>query len=679
MDSFTPVTWPTASRVTFYKVPWDAAYKDVVRFASAEERDAYFDGLASDSIELDKLTYLKPNQPIKIPIPYSKAYTYNYCVVENPTLPVPGEVTPPVLYYFVTSVAFTAPNTSYMELQLDVFQTYHFNVCFGRSFVERGHVAMQAELNTVTDRGGTVEPWVLRRYLTAAESLDIGGEYLVCDTQHNDVSYKDGSGDDGYWGIIMSTVDLESDWGSITDPNLKTATGQIADGIAGGCNVYMVSSSALVSLMNVLKDSSWVSKGIISITLFPKRLLSPGDAVSIGGVDGYKLGDSQTNVLFANINGTANRIMSGIALRYRNLHKFLTYPYSVIELNNYNGSPVLLKPDLMNTDDMTLEAKACAVPPFIRLGIYPWNYGASESNAPFHYMYQNMDGNNHDATIFMGAFLDVAVWFSDWPQLSIVNDAYISYLASNARTLLYNYNTAGWTLSKQQRATDLTYDQTMATLANNQNNQDLKNIAGVAHTAMNGVSALAGGNALGALTGTLGSGIDLVAGNMQFQNNQDLAYGIASQNASLARFTAKGDYENAISGMVAAVQDASLLAPSVVGQSGGDGFALKNGLIGVTTKYKTVDACHQHIIGEYWLRYGYAVREFMPIPQNLKCMTKFTYWKMSETYLTCANADEGAKDVIRGIFEKGVTVWSNPADIGNIDLADNEPLPGIPY
>ena len=38
---------------------------------------------------------------------------------------------------------------------------------------------------------------------------------------------------------------------------------------------------------------------------------------------------------------------------------------------------------------------------------------------------------------------------------------------------------------------------------------------------------------------------------------------------------------------------------------------------------------------------------------------------------------ETYKQAIRGILEKGVTVWSNPNDIGNIDTADNEPLEGI--
>ena len=58
-------------------------------------------------------------------------------------------------------------------------------------------------------------------------------------------------------------------------------------------------------------------------------------------------------------------------------------------------------------------------------------------------------------------------------------------------------------------------------------------------------------------------------------------------------------------------------------------------------------------------------------------MTKFTYWKLSETYIKTGPMPEGFKQAIRGIFEKGVTVWADPTYIGTTDLAENKPLEGI--
>jgi hypothetical protein len=60
-------------------------------------------------------------------------------------------------------------------------------------------------------------------------------------------------------------------------------------------------------------------------------------------------------------------------------------------------------------------------------------------------------------------------------------------------------------------------------------------------------------------------------------------------------------------------------------------------------------------------------------------MTKFTYWKMQETYISSAPMPETFKQSIRGIFEKGVTVWKTPSDIGNIDISTNQPIAGIRY
>jgi hypothetical protein len=60
-------------------------------------------------------------------------------------------------------------------------------------------------------------------------------------------------------------------------------------------------------------------------------------------------------------------------------------------------------------------------------------------------------------------------------------------------------------------------------------------------------------------------------------------------------------------------------------------------------------------------------------------MEKFTYWKMSETYIKASTIPEGFKQTIRGIFEKGVTIWASPYDIGVIDIADNVAKRGVTY
>ena len=75
--------------------------------------------------------------------------------------------------------------------------------------------------------------------------------------------------------------------------------------------------------------------------------------------------------------------------------------------------------------------------------------------------------------------------------------------------------------------------------------------------------------------------------------------------------------------------------------------------------------------GDAFLRYGYALNQQWKM-DDMQVMPHFTYWKCSEIW--CAgpgNAIEGAQQHIKEIFERGVTVWSDPDEIGQVSIYDN--------
>lgn len=155
--------------------------------------------------------------------------------------------------------------------------------------------------------------------------------------------------------------------------------------------------------------------------------------------------------------------------------------------------------------------------------------------------------------------------------------------------------------------------------------------------------------------------------------------GIISQaNYDLASYAAQGDYQNAIAGINAQVQQMQLTPPTTSGALGGDMFNLSNGIMGVLVRFKTCAPSALAAAGEYMLRYGYFIQRFLTPPANLMCMTHFTYWQMQECYIR-GTLPEQYRMTIKGMFEKGVTVWAAPNDIGVLDWADNDPLPGISY
>jgi hypothetical protein len=402
----------------------------------------------------------------------------------------------------------------------------------------------------------------------------------------------------------------------------------------------------------------------------------------------------------------ATEITSKIPARYANLKKFFTAPYMIIEATTWSGNPIIIKPESWANDNATIAERANVIPPDQRVIFMPKNYNAYAGSVT------DVDGDDN------AEFLDMAVTISNFPTVPIVNNGAIAYLAANKNGIAFQRQSADWS---QQRATmglNTSYDQAtsgittnsqltdIATRANSAQN-DLQNITEYQQIGLRGVESIGSGafnggrkgGGMGAAGGAImgaAESMSMTAHQAITNNARSLSTGIKNSamqsstgasnsnlgyirdtNRNLATFAAKGDYANSIAGINAKVRDAMLTQPSVAGQYGGDTANITYFNCELSIRWKLIDGASIRRIGEYWLRYGYSVMQFSHIPVNLMVMTKFTYWKLQETYITSARMPESFKQIIRGIFEKGVTVWADPSYIGNIDIADNQPLAGI--
>lgn len=705
-QKLTPNTWPVGTEVTLMQVPWDANYRDIVIWDDVQQRNTYLDAqaLSGTGWRSKRFSYCRPNDPISVPVPYSAAYKYNYVVVQNPMQPVDGEEQPLKLCYFILSTDYVAPGTTQLTLQLDVIQTYQFGVCLGNMFVERGHMGVS---NAVFKNGvQNLQGQYLRKYLNVPEGLDVGDSYVMAN--HEWYPLTDASTFDIGKIIIISSADLAADPGTVDSPNLNVADGQNADGIPSGCNVYSMTLSTFKAVLNAMKEKSWVAQCIQSVSTFPARLLSAGTDVQLFGNSGITmqfLGETDTLELplktYATTGNIYQQLSNGVPDGYHDLYKAYTYPYSVIELTAYNGNSVFVKPELVYGNTLALTVIGCAVAPFARIGVFPTNYGqAFEGGQPVNYnqyTWHGFDGSDHTGVIPSGDFLDSCLWLADFPQFSIVNSNYITYLASTAHTRAYQYESAGWQNAKSNAASDLAYTQAMNQTALNEANRydqgpigapQIANYAGQAMGAIeSGLNRLTGQPAVSSNEVTLAGAANYLAqrqtGNLAFNATQDLSRQVAGQNLDYAKYAARGDYANQIAAINATVQDAALQAPSTVGQMGGQGFMWKNGLVGFAVNYKTAGGAAMRTVCDFWARYGYKIQRFYNFGNAkmtaLKIMNHFSYWKVSETYITCAKANEAEKDAIRGVLEKGVTVWGKPSEIGNIAPSVNTPLYNIEY
>jgi hypothetical protein len=700
--------WPKDTQIDLVNVPWNNDYRDIVKFVDQTALNNYINSLQPESLRINQLSYVKPNTPVKINTPFNRAVQYNYLRVSNPIQPIPGADQPKFFYYFILDVRYNAPNTTELILQLDVVQTYIWNCTFGNCYVERGHIGI-ANTNAFKNYG--------RDYLTTPEGLDIGGEYVIISQAREKVAHTTFSGlnppDSGISILVCATTDLNAD-PTNTDgsPNLVTAPGSSFSNLPSGASYYGFENMA--SFQNWLAANAqypWKTQGIISVTVVPnlKRYIPTlvwaayGDPTALNGYGNPAVLTHRLKMAWRD----ADDIKNAINPRYQNLKKFYTYPYMVVELTSHYGTPIIIKPESWRGDNATIREMASLIPPNQRVSFYPVNYNS------------NFDGFIPDdfteGPQDYGDFIDMATMITTFPQVAIVNNMAISYMASNFHGIAYSYQAADWTQQRALGMNQASYDvasggiqasRSLAQIANMgdvaqmgianaaQGKQASNNlIAGVGGAAAIGVAGGPGfavSQGIGAVNDALNAGVQMNA-NSQATSAGNLTRSAANAvstrqdalvrdtNKSVADWAARGDYGNQIAGINAKVQDAKLLQPSTSGQIAGDAFNVSNNLWEVKAKWKFIDNSAQRAVGEYWLRYGYSIHAFIKMPASLMVMDHFTYWKLTETYIASSRVPEGFKQAIRGIFEKGVTVWANPADIGNIDIAQNVPLPGVSY
>jgi hypothetical protein len=717
---FNYALWTPGTRVTLANVPWNNDYRDIVKFANKAALNTYITSLETTGVVINNMSYYKPNQPIRIDVPFNVANRFNYLRASNPIQPITGDITKD-FYYFITDVRYIAPNTTEVVVQLDVWQTFGFDITFGNSYIERGHIGI-ANTKAFNNYG--------RDYLTIPEGLDIGGEYQMVNKRDRVIMQPDqvnGANTGSNNVLVASTVDLEAEAGTADAPILISAKGSKIMGLPSGATYYVwQNTDSFKSFMDRYSNKPWVTQGIISITVIPEvRRYFDGfahSATPYTGTGAVQMPNTKPKAITHNMavdwrDGTF--ILPYIPARYQHLRKLFTYPYMVIEMTTFTGTPILIKPESWANDDARVIERAGLVPPNQRVTFTPYKYNARPGSPV-----DNVSNGFEDLPDTdlrgddWGDFLDIATQVNNFPTVALVNNGAINYMASNSNSIAFQHNSADWSQQRALSGNVASYDNTTAgieatgalnsigvnadTLQTN-----LSNLTAQQNNIASGVGGILGGAGLGgAVGGPAGAGLGAVGGAVSFAGsaistgiNSNAAIGglairgnasraatavgqgVASQvrdtNKALGDWAAKGDYSNAIASINAKVQDARLIQPTTSGQVGGESYNFVNDVMRMSIRWKLIDPAAMRAVCEYWLRYGYSVRQFAVIPAALSVMSKFTYWKLAETYITTAPMPEPIKQTIRGIFEKGVTVWSKPEFIGNTDIADNVPLGGF--
>lgn len=142
----------------------------------------------------------------------------------------------------------------------------------------------------------------------------------------------------------------------------------------------------------------------------------------------------------------------------------------------------------------------------------------------------------------------------------------------------------------------------------------------------------------------------------------------ASRNQSVDN--AKRVMVNTRSNVNAAWRDLLNHAAQPVGAYGGDNFGQAAGLDTMTMKIVTEDNGAIAAAGDYMLRYGIASNKLYSRPSLTPCK-HFAYWQCADIWVICPFAQNEQLQTIRDIFSNGVTIWTNPEEVGGDFTHDN--------
>lgn len=738
--NFSYAKWTPNTKFKLCNVPWDMGYRDIVKWDRQSQKE-YFDRL--DGIEFTDCTMAKYGLPVRLPVPFAQASRYNYLIATNDY----DFDMPRSWYYFVQTCDYINANTTQLNIQLDVWQSFQHDIQLGNAYVERGHVGVANE-NAWKDWGKT--------YLDLPEGLDTGKCTVLTNELWKplmDVAERDGVKHTSYGLIIVSTTDLEADTGTKNNPVVNTATGSAFESQLNGTSMYYLDTPAdIVTFFTGGMNAPWVTQGICGIYAvphLPQALLDgqPKKTELFGHSVGFtgncwelRKRNDNSNARYTDIISLKNfRDAFTLPERYKYLKKFLTAPYAYVECSCLNGTVITYEPEQIPSADLIIRETWNYAPPSPRLNFYARGYHAGNlgDRQPL------PDGKG--LPIDTGEMLNASFGITNFPTFMTVNNGSALALANSAYTRQYAQQSADWGYQKTQMGINNAYAQAQvgAQYASQQNrlgtanrnatnaisNQSaqmdtdltLKNLgfsnqmaqlntigSGIANAAgsavtgnIGGMAGAIAGTAIGAWTNQQTYNNNVSTTNQRLANTQTTnnastsqanAYSLAQTNLSnqqtmqladmnkqLAQATAQGDYENTIAGINAQVQQTQTVPPTTSGALGGDAFNLANGLVGVMVRFRQIPPAAMQAIGEVWLRYGYYVQRFMRLPDNLMAMSNFTYWKLHELYVRSSTCPEEYRLTVKGIFESGVTVWTDPDKIGVTDYADNTPLAGISY
>lgn len=377
------------SKLWLCKTNLENDYKNTLTFSSKANQRNYFIGDPTDPTSqgvstkmYSDYTYLRLENAIKVDDFIENIDTNNYLVLQNNSK---------FYYYFITSMDYIDEQTTKIHIELDVMQTYFFDITYNNTFIEREHVTDDiAGKHTIPERVETGE-YICTEKLSLTDSSDVNIVFqVIYDNTFPDLQYQ-------YGGVFSGTCFLIFD---ITN-GIKYIKAMDRSGMRDYIvSIFMYKGNVASSTTYTVTD---IEYGQISFKVVNPSSIEDSTSFTIMNSKPTKVGNYTP----------------------RN-KKLLTYPYCCLMSNNNVGGTKIYKYEDFGNNYVMFN-RISTICQGGSTYYYPANYKFTELTPELG------DGNLNEG--FSGAKFPVCSWGSDsytnWLTQQSVNERYGEQMRSS--------------------------------------------------------------------------------------------------------------------------------------------------------------------------------------------------------------------------------------------------------
>lgn len=350
----------STARLKMCNVPWCSDYDNVVKFDDDAARDAWFDALEGEVVNLDTMFNVKPDGASKVPVPVTSAQGYNYLVVDLPRMTSDAQ---PLAYaagdrkrrycYFIQDAQQLSPNSTRLILTLDAWTTYINEMRFDYVLLERGHAPVAA--SSVADY--LANPRDNSAYLLS-DDVNTGGEPYVETAR----AYRNYSAETQR-ACVATYADLQGDFGTAAAPKVPAISEPDVSGVLAP-RVYSVAVDDLQPFLRKIESNApWMKSTVLGVFFAPSDLLTQSAPFTLWGISITVLDAVQKIETFMQP-GVAD---FGYPAQAAGFAKLYTYPYAAIRIGDERGQTSTVRIEDLGANGIQLASAVNLVMPYISI------------------------------------------------------------------------------------------------------------------------------------------------------------------------------------------------------------------------------------------------------------------------------------------------------------------------